>query len=51
MSVEYQRLEAEARDVENQIREAAGAVTLQSAMDLAKFEKQMADLGRKLALN
>ena len=49
MNAEYQRLEAEASDVENQMRELAGKVDLQSAVDVAKFEKQIADLGRKRA--
>ena len=49
MNAEYQRLEAEASDVENQMRELADTVELQSAVDVAKFEKQIADLGRKRA--
>lgn len=49
MNAGYQRLEAEASDVENQMRMLAGEVTLRSASDVAKFEKQIADLGRKLA--
>ena len=49
MNAEYQRLEAEASDIENQMREAATAVNLQSVLDAVKFEKQIADLGRKLA--
>ena len=49
MNAEYQRLEAEASDVENQMRELADTVVLQSAVDVAKFEKQIADLGRKRA--
>ena len=49
MNAEYQRLEAEASDVENQMRILADTIDLKSALDLAKFEKQIADLGRKLA--
>ena len=49
MNAEYQRLEAEASDVERQLRDLATTVDLRSAADHAKFEKQTADLGRKLA--
>jgi hypothetical protein len=49
MNAEYQRLEAEASDVERQLRDAAGGVNLLSAPDVAAFEKRIADLGRKLA--
>ena len=49
MNAEYQRLDAQARDVEDQMRELPLIVDLRSAADLAKFERQMADLGRKLA--
>jgi hypothetical protein len=49
MNAEYQRLEAEASDVENQLGELASAVDLHSGSDVAEFEKQVATLGRKLA--
>ena len=49
MNAEYQRLEAEASDVERQIQDAVSGVKLLSAVDLAAFEKRIADLGRKLA--
>jgi hypothetical protein len=49
MNAEYQRLEAEASVVENQMRELAGTVDLHSGLGVAGFEKQIADLGRKLA--
>jgi hypothetical protein len=49
MNAEYQRLEAEASDLERQMRELATTVELSSATAHAKFEQQMSDLGRKLA--
>ena len=49
MNAEYQRLEAEASEVERQIRELGLTVDLHSASGHAKFEKQIGDLGRKLA--
>ncbi len=49
MNAEYQRLEAEAREVEGQMRDSASTVELRSASDHAKFEQDMAELGRKLA--
>ena len=49
MNAEYQRLDAEARGVEDQMRELPMTVDLRSAVELAKFERRMADLGRKLA--
>lgn len=49
MDAEYQRLEAEASDVEKRMRELADAVSLDSAVAISAFEKQIADLGRKLA--
>ena len=49
MDAEYQRLDAAARDVEDQLRELPLTVELRSAADVAKLEQQMADLGRKLA--
>ena len=49
MNAEYQRLEAEARVVERQMRELAATIELHSALDHAKFEQWIAGLGRKLA--
>ena len=49
MNAEYQRLEAAASEVENRMRELPVTVDLRSASELSKFEKQIADLGRKLA--
>ena len=45
MNAEYERLEAEARDAEKQMRELAGATDLKSAATLVEFETQVADLG------
>ena len=49
MNAEYQRLEAEASEVERQIRELGLTVDLHSASGHAKFEKQIGELGRALA--
>ena len=49
MNAEYQRLEAEASEVESQMRILSTTVELCSASGHAKFEQQIADLGRKLA--
>jgi hypothetical protein len=49
MNAEYQRLEAEASEVERQMRELSATVDVSSASAHAKFEQQIADLGRKLA--
>jgi hypothetical protein len=49
MNAEYQRLEAEASDVEQQMRQLTTTVELHSAFDHAKFERQIAELGRKVA--
>jgi len=49
MNVEYQRLEAEAREVEGQIGDLVARVELRSPSDHARFEQQNAALGRKLA--
>ena len=49
MNAEYQRLEAEASAVENQMRDLATTVDLGSASDHATFEQQVAKLGRRLA--
>src|SRR5580698_2849566 len=49
MNAEYQRLESEASDVERQMRELTATIELHSALDHAKFEQRIAELGRKLA--
>ena len=49
MNAEYQRLEAEASEVERQMRIVSTTVELSSASGHAKFERQICDLGRKLA--
>jgi hypothetical protein len=49
MNAEYQRLEAEASAVELELRDLATTVDLRTSADLAKWEQQIADLGRKLA--
>jgi len=49
MNAEYQRLEAEASEVARQMRDLATTVELSSASGHAKFEQQIASLGRKLA--
>jgi len=49
MNSEYQRLEAEASDVERQMRDLAATVDLRSAAGQTRFEQQLAELGRKLA--
>ena len=49
MNTEYQRLEAEASDVERQMRNLAETGVLRSSVDHPRFEQQMAELGRKLA--
>lgn len=49
MNAEYQRLEAEASDVERQMRFLWTTIELSSASGHAKFEQQISDLGRKLA--
>jgi hypothetical protein len=49
MNAEYQRLEAEASEVERQMRILSTTVELSSASGHAKFERQISDLGRKLA--
>ena len=49
MNAEYQRLEAEASEVEARMRSLATTVDLRSPSEHAKFEGQIADLGRKLA--
>lgn len=48
MNAEYQRLEAEASEIEAQMRNLSTTINLRSPLDHAKFEKQIADLGRKL---
>ena len=48
MNAEYQRLEAEAREVVRQIQELSESFDLFSASDHVKFEQQMGKLGRKL---
>jgi hypothetical protein len=49
MNAEYQRLEAEASALELQLRDLARTVDLRTSADLVKYERQVADLGRKLA--
>jgi len=49
MNAEYQRLEAEAREVEGQIGDLIACVELRSPSDHASFEQQNAALGRKLS--
>lgn len=49
MNAEYQRLEADAREVQQQIQDLGTTVDLRSMPDLAKCEQLMAGLGRKLA--
>ena len=49
MNAEYQRLEADAREVQQQIQELETTFDLRSMPDLVKCEQQMAGLGRKLA--
>jgi hypothetical protein len=49
MNAEYQRLEADAREVEGLIRDLGTNVELRSPLDHAKFEQQIAKLGRKLS--
>ncbi len=49
MNAEYQRLDVEAGEIEIQMRDLALTVELRSPLDHAKFEQQMASLGRKLA--
>jgi len=49
MNAEYQRLQAEASDVERQMHDLATTVDLSSASGHAQFEQQIASLGRKLA--
>jgi hypothetical protein len=49
MNAEYQRLEAEASDVERQMRILSTTFELGSAANHAKFEQQVCDLGRKFA--
>jgi hypothetical protein len=49
MNEEYQRLEAEASDVSAQMRDLSATADLRSPSDHAKFEQQIARLGRKLA--
>ena len=49
MNAEYQRLEADAREVQQQIQELGTTVDLRSMPDLVKFEQEMADFGKKLA--
>ena len=46
---EYQRLEAEASDVERQMRDLTTTVDLRTTVDHAKLGQQLAELGRKLA--
>jgi len=50
MNAEYQRLEAEASEVARQTRDLATTVELSSASGHAKFEQQIASLGRKCSL-
>ena len=49
MNAEYQRLEAEASDVERQMRALSSAVELNSACGHAKYEREIGELARKLA--
>jgi hypothetical protein len=49
MNAEYQRLEAEASEVQRQMRTLSTTVELSSASGHATFERQISDLGRKLA--
>lgn len=49
MNAEYQRLQAEASDVERQMHDLAATVELSSAAGHAQFERQISSLGRKLA--
>ena len=49
MNAEYQRLEAEASDVEKQMRELAFTFELKTASGHAAFEQEIGKLGRKLA--
>ena len=49
MNAEYQRLEAEASEVQRQMRTLSTTVELSSASGHATFERQICDLGRKLA--
>ena len=49
MNAEYQRLQAEASEVVRQMLELSTTVDFFSASDHAKFERQMGELGRKLA--
>lgn len=49
MNAEYQRLEADAREVERQLRELGERVELRSPSDHAKFEQQIGQLGVKLS--
>ena len=49
MNSEYQRLAAEASEVEGQIADLVARVELRSPSDHARFEQQNAALGRKLA--
>ncbi len=49
MNAEYQRLAAEASGVEQQMRELTATIELHSALGHAKFERRIAELGRKLA--
>ena len=49
MNAEYQRLDAEASDVERQMQELSKTINLDSASAHAAFERRMAQLGGKLA--
>ena len=49
MNAEYQRLQAEASDVERQMHDLTATVDLSSASGHAQFEQQISSLGRKLA--
>jgi hypothetical protein len=49
MNAEYQRLEAEAREVLEQVQELLHKASLHSAVELARFERELARRGRKLA--
>ena len=48
MNAEYQRLEADAREVEGQIRDLGANVELRSPLDHAKFEQQIAKTRQKV---
>jgi len=49
MNSEYQRLEAEASEVQRKMRILSTTVELSSASGHSKLERQISDLGRKLA--